>query len=41
MSRNILQLYLSADGEIDTNPLIEWLWQQGKQVYLPVIASFF
>jgi len=35
-----IALYLSADGEIDTTPLIEWLWQQGKQVYLPVIHPF-
>lgn len=35
-----IALYLSADGEIDTNPLIDWLWQQGKQVYLPVIHPF-
>lgn len=32
-----LALYLSNDGEIDTRPLIELAWQQGKQVYLPVL----
>lgn len=35
-----IALYLSADGEIDTTPLIEQLWQLGKQVYLPVIHPF-
>ncbi|USD65639.1 5-formyltetrahydrofolate cyclo-ligase [Vibrio sp. SCSIO 43136] len=35
-----LALYLSADGEIDTQPVIEWLWQQGHQVVLPVIHPF-
>jgi 5-formyltetrahydrofolate cyclo-ligase len=35
-----IALYLSADGEIETMPLIEWLWQQGKQIYLPVIHPF-
>ncbi|MGY3570786.1 5-formyltetrahydrofolate cyclo-ligase [Vibrio paucivorans] len=35
-----IAVYLSADGEIDTNPLIEWLWQQGKSVYLPVLHPF-
>ncbi len=29
--------FLSFDGELDTQPLIEGLWQAGKQVYLPVI----
>ncbi len=32
-----IALYLSVDGEINTHPLIEWLWQQGKSVYLPVL----
>lgn len=35
-----IALYITADGEIDTKPLIEWLWQQGKEVYLPVIHPF-
>ncbi|MGU3845595.1 5-formyltetrahydrofolate cyclo-ligase, partial [Vibrio diabolicus] len=35
-----IAIYLSADGELDTKPLIEWLWQQGKSVYLPVIHPF-
>ncbi|QIL85848.1 5-formyltetrahydrofolate cyclo-ligase [Vibrio sp. HDW18] len=35
-----IALYLANDGELDTQPLIEWLWQQGKQVYLPVLHPF-
>ncbi|MCG6411573.1 5-formyltetrahydrofolate cyclo-ligase [Vibrio fluvialis] len=35
-----IALYLSADGELDTQPLIEWLWSQGKAVYLPVLHPF-
>ncbi|MCW2255471.1 5-formyltetrahydrofolate cyclo-ligase [Providencia alcalifaciens] len=33
-------LFLSFDGEIDTHPLIAALWQQGKEVYLPVLHPF-
>lgn len=33
-------LFLSFDGELDTRPLIERLWQQGKAVYLPVLHPF-
>jgi len=33
-------VYLSNDAELNTAPLIEWLWQQGKQVYLPVLHLF-
>ena len=29
--------YLSADGELDTRPLIERAWAMGKRVYLPVL----
>lgn len=32
--------YLPADGEVDTQPLIELAWQTGKQVYLPVLVPF-
>ncbi|MDH5894162.1 5-formyltetrahydrofolate cyclo-ligase [Vibrio splendidus] len=32
-----IALYISIDGELDTQPLIEWLWAQGKQTYLPVL----
>jgi 5-formyltetrahydrofolate cyclo-ligase len=35
-----IALYLSVDGELDTRPLIKWLWQQGKKTYLPVIHPF-
>ncbi|GAB82919.1 hypothetical protein YgfA [Shimwellia blattae DSM 4481 = NBRC 105725] len=33
-------LSLSFDGELNTRPLIESLWQAGKQVYLPVLHPF-
>ncbi|WP_369310465.1 5-formyltetrahydrofolate cyclo-ligase [Providencia rettgeri] len=32
-----IALFLSFDGEINTQPLIDALWQQNKQVYLPVL----
>lgn len=35
-----VSLFLSFDGEINTKPLIEAFWQQGKEVYLPVIHPF-
>lgn len=35
-----IALYLTTDGELETMPLIEWLWQQGKKTYLPVIHPF-
>ncbi|MBT0460047.1 5-formyltetrahydrofolate cyclo-ligase [Morganella morganii] len=35
-----IALFLSFDGEIDTRPLTEWLWSQGKQVFLPVLHPF-
>ncbi|MCG3724468.1 5-formyltetrahydrofolate cyclo-ligase [Vibrio cincinnatiensis] len=35
-----IALYLSTDGELDTMPLIEWLWTQGKSIYLPVLHPF-
>jgi len=35
-----IALYLSTDGELDTQPLIEWLWSQGKSTYLPVLHPF-
>lgn len=40
LSANSIALYLSNDGELDTKVLIEWCWQQGKQVYLPVLHPF-
>ncbi|MGB1236766.1 MAG: 5-formyltetrahydrofolate cyclo-ligase [Pseudomonadales bacterium] len=30
-------IYLSSDGEIDTQAVIEHCWAQGKDVYLPVL----
>jgi 5-formyltetrahydrofolate cyclo-ligase len=35
-----IAVFLSFDGELDTAPLITWLWQLGKQVYLPVLHPF-
>lgn len=32
-------LYLSNDGEINPSLLIDWLWKQNKQCYLPVLNS--
>ncbi len=32
-----IALYLSNDGELDTGPLIQALWQLGKSVYLPIL----
>ncbi|MEL7630851.1 5-formyltetrahydrofolate cyclo-ligase [Pectobacterium aroidearum] len=33
-------VFLSFDGELDTSPLIQQLWQQGKRVYLSVLHPF-
>lgn len=35
-----IALFLSFDGEIHTQPLIDALWQQGKKIYLPVLHPF-
>jgi len=35
-----IAIYLANDGELDTSLLIEWCWQQQKEVYLPVIHPF-
>ncbi|AXF76816.1 5-formyltetrahydrofolate cyclo-ligase [Erwinia tracheiphila] len=35
-----IALFLSFDGELDTTPLISQLWQQRKEVYLPVLHPF-
>lgn len=35
-----IAIYLANDGEIDPQPFIEWLWLQGKSVYLPVLHPF-
>ncbi|WP_395490203.1 5-formyltetrahydrofolate cyclo-ligase [Cedecea davisae] len=33
-------LFLSFDGELDTGPLVQALWQAEKEVYLPVLHPF-
>lgn len=33
-------LYLANDGEIDPQPLSQWLQRRGKQVYLPVLKRW-
>ncbi|GKW16632.1 5-formyltetrahydrofolate cyclo-ligase [Pectobacterium carotovorum subsp. carotovorum] len=33
-------VFLSFDGELDTSPLIQQLWQQEKRVFLPVLHPF-
>lgn len=35
-----IALYLSIDGELESAPLIHWLWQRGKRVYIPVLHPF-
>lgn len=35
-----IALFLSFDGELNTQPLIDYFWQQGKQIYLPVLHPF-
>ncbi|NIF23174.1 5-formyltetrahydrofolate cyclo-ligase [Candidatus Pantoea multigeneris] len=37
---NRIAVFLSVDGELNTRPLIAKLWQQKKQVYLPVLHPF-
>ncbi|WP_427977253.1 5-formyltetrahydrofolate cyclo-ligase [Agarivorans sp.] len=32
-----IALYLAFDGELDLQPLIEWLWQQNKRLYVPLV----
>jgi len=39
-SSQTIALYLTNDGELDPMLFIEWCWQQGKQIYLPVIHPF-
>lgn len=39
-SAKTIALYLANDGELDPMPFINWCWQQGKQVYLPVLHPF-
>ncbi|MGL5700386.1 MAG: 5-formyltetrahydrofolate cyclo-ligase, partial [Kluyvera sp.] len=40
LNAQTVALFLSFDGELDTQPLIERLWQAGKRVYLPVLHPF-
>lgn len=35
-----IAIFRSFDAEINTQPIIEYLWQQGKKVYLPVLHPF-
>jgi len=35
-----IAVFLSFDGELDTQPLIQQLWQHNKAVYLPVLHPF-
>ena len=37
---NAVALYMANDGELDPQPLINWYWAQGAQVYLPVLHPF-
>ncbi|QBY03586.1 5-formyltetrahydrofolate cyclo-ligase [Thalassotalea sp. HSM 43] len=37
---NSIALYLAADGELNLDDFIQWCWQQGKQLYLPVLHPF-
>lgn len=39
-SAKSIALYLANDGELDPMPFIQWCWQQGKQIYLPVLHPF-
>jgi len=39
-SAKTIALYLANDGELDPILFINWCWQQGKQVYLPVLHPF-
>lgn len=40
LKHKFIALYLGNDGELNPEPLIKLLWQQKKQVYLPVIQPF-
>lgn len=35
-----IALYLANDGELDLSIFSQWCWQQGKQLYLPVLHPF-
>jgi 5-formyltetrahydrofolate cyclo-ligase len=40
MNSRHIAIYLPADGEIDTQPLVEGLCSLGKSLYLPVLVTF-
>jgi 5-formyltetrahydrofolate cyclo-ligase len=40
INANKIGLYLANDGELNCQLFIDWCWQQGKQVYLPVLHPF-
>lgn len=35
-----IAVYLNNDGELSTSLFIQWCWQQGKGIYLPVVHPF-
>jgi len=35
-----IAIFLSFDGELNTKPIIEYLWQQKKSVFIPIIHPF-
>ncbi|OCG15944.1 5-formyltetrahydrofolate cyclo-ligase [Gilliamella sp. App6-5] len=35
-----IAIFLSFDGEVETQPIINYLWQKNKSVYLPIIHPF-
>lgn len=39
-SASTISVFLSFDGELDTTPLIQRLWQEGKALCLPVLHPF-
>jgi 5-formyltetrahydrofolate cyclo-ligase len=39
-SSKTISVFLSFDGELDTAPLIDRLWREGKQLCLPVLHPF-
>ncbi|WP_424418456.1 5-formyltetrahydrofolate cyclo-ligase [Oceanisphaera sp.] len=39
-SASKVALYLANDGELNPQPLIDWYWANGTQVYLPVLHPF-
>ncbi|PKH22668.1 5-formyltetrahydrofolate cyclo-ligase [Enterobacterales bacterium CwR94] len=40
INAHTVALFMSVDGELDTQPLIQALWEQGKTVCLPVLHPF-